>query len=1706
MVGKNNRKVRNEQCADKRFTFSIRKFNQGVASAIIGASLFWGAQAPVSADSSTSVESDQISLTTSSSTTEDEVSKDSKTETVQSTTQSADVEETVPELSTEEVVEEKVEEKVQEKSETPIVDEKKKTENTAEVRKSVEKTTSSSKEKAENNQKPVAEKKTETAEVTSKEKVEEKSEPANRSVTIDASATTLNLETKSSLDETSTATPVLENKLATRNTEVSGARFFAAERAQTEATVSSWAEFLQAFADGNVGTIKLAGDIVAPDNASTGVRPGVLADANVTNGNSNGVDTGSIRNRPASVDRTLTLNATGHGLLIDGGNHTLDLRSFTLTPNGSDSWDITFKDVALNTANSKGALNLTHTSGQNTVTFNNVTANGSSLYGGGGDTAVVIKGNTTSTVSESYTTKTGQVQYVQKNVGTATTAAAETVHNRERREANIHDASSVTVSEGASLTISRSPSGDGINLPNGSKVEVKDAASLTINMNTTGAKDPIRYHNAGIFMPTDGQVITGKNSTLNLNTSIGQGISIGVKRPDDAITPADRFGGYGARGISKVKDSSAIISIGEGATFNFTGRDGIITGHNARFTSGEKSKVRFENQGRGVALELGDDSHIFFGKNSVNTFHSDGKGKSREFPGPSGAFDGYNYIGVDEDGTLTVDAFATFRVQMDNRGDNDWDDVISLDSRKVERKPVPLFKANEGSIVDIRDDNTNYYAELISVPLGGSKDVTFQFNNPAYVSLLRYTKSSGISAGAIEGHLPPEIPQGNNPEKIPHGNILYVSAKTKADGAKIEFNGPEGVTNGTYTVYSLNLDNKDQKTKVSSVWTNIQSGALPVAGFLPGARPEIQPSNALSDPTLSSAGSVLVNDPDYGIDPVNSNRQNIWISNGTVIAPVAQHTNTIRYVYEDGTPVLGEDGKPLVVVQKSDWTRKIEAGIDLARFLNTLEGSIVDNGDDFLAAYKKARYIVKDVNGDGIADTGWLVTGTDNTTNTYDSVASPKSAFDKDHKVKDLKGYSPSILTSNVPNIKTGADAETVTAVLTNAVITDTVTTQDENGNTIISDSYFNNYSNTGFTNNYETVVVYKKEQKARITYINVGEDGQGTTPLKTDEVKGKSGDPIKYTTTDEISNYESQGYELVSDGFPKGITYYDSINDDTTISQDYVVKLRQKVVTVPPSETPEWPEGVKEADKQQLVKDINRVVHYKFKADNRQASPDRSDKVTFERSAKVNLVTKKITYTDWTAKDGDTTFDAITSPKLAGYLADKGEVPEKTNLTENSQDIEETVYYTKLGSWVPKVPAGKEPKDPIQYPNHPTDPTKPGTPEEGIIPNIPGYTPQGPGGALTPKVPGDPTQGFNPPAIPNDPSQDTPITYEANNQKATVTFIDDTAKKNIEVKNVPGKTDQTSDYRTKPTIDKLTAQGYVLVSDNYPATGVVFDAVDDEKGASQTFEVHLKHGTQVVPPSDNPEWPNGVTDKKELVKTVTRTIHYKYADGREAAKDVTETLTFKRNATVDLVDKTVTYGDWVADNEDTTFDAVTSPTIAGYTPDKAVVAAEENITADAKNREVTVTYNAGDQKAKVTFIDTGLDGNGNTELSHEDLAGKTGAKSPYSPQATIEDYKKKGYELVSNDFPADGLTFDTVDDGTTVSQNFEVRLKPGKVTVPPTDPKDPTKPINPDYPEGPKWPAETGQDGLNKVITQTIHYKEKDSGDTLAKDATDSV
>ncbi|GAD45699.1 hypothetical protein ANG6_0194 [Streptococcus anginosus T5] len=256
---------------------------------------------------------------------------------------------------------------------------------------------------------------------------------------------------------------------------------------------------------------------------------------------------------------------------------------------------------------------------------------------------------------------------------------------------------------------------------------------------------------------------------------------------------------------------------------------------------------------------------------------------------------------------------------------------------------------------------------------------------------------------------------------------------------------------------------------------------------------------------------------------------------------------------------------------------------------------------------------------------------------------------------------------------------------------------------------------------------------------------------------------------------------------------------------------------------------------------------------------------------------------------------------------------------------------------------------------------------------------------------------------------QDFYYVYAVNKSNAKVTYIDDTdGNKVLETKELTGDYNTTDSYRTTETIKKYTDQNYELVKDEYPPTGVKYN------DKLQTFEVHLKHKTKTE------------TQKR----TVKETIRYVYENGTEAKPTYVATLDFTRTATTDLVTN-VTTGDWTAENG-TSFAAVTSPAIKGYTPDLAEVPAVDNITSDSPNIEKTVVYKANPASAKVTYID---DTTGET-LETKNLNGRYGQTDPYRTAETIKTYTDRNYGLVSDNYPTNGVTYNEN------LQTFEVHLR----------------------------------------------------------------
>ena len=309
---------------------------------------------------------------------------------------------------------------------------------------------------------------------------------------------------------------------------------------------------------------------------------------------------------------------------------------------------------------------------------------------------------------------------------------------------------------------------------------------------------------------------------------------------------------------------------------------------------------------------------------------------------------------------------------------------------------------------------------------------------------------------------------------------------------------------------------------------------------------------------------------------------------------------------------------------------------------------------------------------------------------------------------------------------------------------------------------------------------------------------------------------------------------------------------------------------------------------------------------------------------------------------------------------------------------------YRKLGNWVVSNPDGSTKS--IIYPNDPIDPTKiadssvPGYP---VIDFLPGYTPEDHMGTpLVPVDPDDRTKGYIPP-IPSDNGTDTTITYTADQQEGSVSYVDDTTGKTLKTDSISGTTGSKSSYSTSGSIADYKKHGYELVTDGYPAD-LTFDNDDT---TDQNFTVHLKH--QNIQSTE--------------AKTVTETIHYQGA-GNQTPADTTTQVTFTRQVSTDTVTGEKTYGFWSADQS---FAAVTSPVIKGYTPDQAEIGAQ-TVSGDASDLDFTVIYTkdaptkpvnpsqpttpakpvqAG-QAAATNFVDQRLPQTGETDQQHMTLSG----------------------------------------------------------------------------------------------------------------------
>ena len=358
------------------------------------------------------------------------------------------------------------------------------------------------------------------------------------------------------------------------------------------------------------------------------------------------------------------------------------------------------------------------------------------------------------------------------------------------------------------------------------------------------------------------------------------------------------------------------------------------------------------------------------------------------------------------------------------------------------------------------------------------------------------------------------------------------------------------------------------------------------------------------------------------------------------------------------------------------------------------------------------------------------------------------------------------------------------------------------------------------------------------------------------------------------------------------------------------------------------------EKDTRDVTKATSQTVTYNGADTKTPAANTQND---FSFNGKEDPTTNTTTWTETSH-----TYGTVKTPVVTGYYADKAVAGGKT-VTPDAPNATDTVTYKAFGKFI----AVDENGNPIPgvsttaYTNDPNDATKMIAVDK-TLPSIPGYTV---------KVV---------PATPGDLSSDTKVVYVKNDQKASVTYRDETSGSILETVALAGKSGEAINYSTAERIKHYQDLGYALVTDGYPA-GATFDldsTVDQAwtvsfKRVALDFNPDNAHepGTPIYPNQPNgPKWPA----KDAYLKDVTYTVHYTSKNrNAKLPADSVQKAQWKRSLTLDSVTGDIlTAGEWKADK--TKFDLVITPLVNGYFADKGRVASQD-VTMD--NRVETVTY-----------------------------------------------------------------------------------------------------------------------------------------------------
>ena len=455
----------------------------------------------------------------------------------------------------------------------------------------------------------------------------------------------------------------------------------------------------------------------------------------------------------------------------------------------------------------------------------------------------------------------------------------------------------------------------------------------------------------------------------------------------------------------------------------------------------------------------------------------------------------------------------------------------------------------------------------------------------------------------------------------------------------------------------------------------------------------------------------------------------------------------------------------------------------------------------------------------------------------------------------------------------------------------------------------------------------------------------------------------IAYTTTDKINELHRKGYELVSDGFTSASSK--NFDFDASVDQEFTVVVRERVVPVGPEDpdptpdtpydptdpnTPNWPKNVDKIQNRRAV--ATRTIRYFVEENGVTVPKPIRERVVFERTVLVNLVTGEMTPQAW---------------KLVSVTRLDNEVENKP-VVRTRRALSEGLAPRALETSLARPASHTRSRRSLVIADSPEESTESTVSLSAVNPepvvatrsarrsrrslSTASTTPTVTPGAVLPNVPTPVVEGFYStvgaiPPVEITPEGELKFDYDVWFKKlGHIQLVDQNGNVLAETIYKNNVTDAT---KAAPTALPAIPAGYKIKEGQtvygYDATAGTVDPNNptdpDAIGRNTTILLEL----QAVP--------------RQETKVVNETIHYKDAiTGETLAPDHTDQVTFRRVVMVNpATNEVLSATSWVADNGDTTFDAVTSPVIEGYEASPLVVDAITGLTAESKDFVTTVLY-----------------------------------------------------------------------------------------------------------------------------------------------------